>query len=509
MRLNDASSASRRRFGRSTCALASAAAVLALSPPLGAADKWKEIKSPDFTVMTSASVSDARTLAWQLQQIRTALVTILPWAQVDLDRPFLVLAVDSDQKMRALVPQYWERGSGIKPASVWVTGADRHYLAIRSDLRVEDDRETVNPHVSAYFSYISLVLQQSLPADLPLWFSRGLAGVLSNTIVRDSYLLVGAPIPWHLEYLRERSRLRLPALVAVTRESREYKGGDGLERFDAQAWAFVHFLMFADNRARAPKINQFFRLITNGTAPDAAMAGSIGRVEELETDFVTYVNRSIFGFGKMAVDVSVKRERFAHKDMAPAEAASELALFYSTVGRPAEARTAIAEARSGGTAAPETHVAEALLLERDGKQEEAGAALARAVAEGSKSAHAYYRLAWTRWTPNPDRETLVETEKLLARAIDLNPRHAWAYAFLGEVRSLLGTGEPMGLVRRAIVLDPSEPNHRLRAARILWRARQHAEALQVVQVALTVAITEEDRRRARELQQAIEQDKNR
>jgi hypothetical protein len=114
-----------------------------------------------------------------------------PWARVDLDRPFVVLAVDNDAKMRALLPAYAKRPTESQPVSVWVSG-DRHYLAIRSDVQAED-RSELNPHVHAYFSYTSLILRQSLDARMPVWFMRGLAGLLSNTIVRDSFILVGPP----------------------------------------------------------------------------------------------------------------------------------------------------------------------------------------------------------------------------------------------------------------------------------------------------------------------------
>ena len=39
-------------------------------------------------------------------------------------------------------------------------------------------------------------------------------------------------------------------LITVTRSSKEYTQGDGLSRFDAQAWTLVHFLMFGQNAAR-------------------------------------------------------------------------------------------------------------------------------------------------------------------------------------------------------------------------------------------------------------------
>jgi len=64
----------------------------------------------------------------------------------------------------------------------------------------------------------------------------------------------------------------------------------------------------------------------------------------------------------------------------------------------------------------------------------------------------------------------------------------------------------MGLVVRATRSIQPSP---FTAARILWRADQHAEALKAVQVALTLSSTDEERRRARELQQAIDCDKGR
>ena len=67
----------------------------------------------------------------------------------------------------------------------------------------------------------------------------------------------------------------------------------------------------------------------------------------------------------------------------------------------------------------------------------------------------------------------------------------------------------MNLAARAVQLEPSEPGHRLVAARILWRMNQHGRALKAVQAALTLSINEEQRGRARELQGLIEKDAKR
>jgi hypothetical protein len=74
-------------------------------------------------------------------------------------------------------------------------------MAIRTDVRGEDDN-LLNPYTTAYFAYVNLILTSSFGRDLPLWFSRGLAGVLSNTIVEGNQILLGPVIPWHLRRLQ-------------------------------------------------------------------------------------------------------------------------------------------------------------------------------------------------------------------------------------------------------------------------------------------------------------------
>jgi tetratricopeptide (TPR) repeat protein len=470
-----------------------------------AADAWTEIKAPHVTVMANGGTRDARTLAWQLEQIRAVLVKILPWAQVNLDRPLHVLAVNSEPRMRALLPSYWQERRDAKPVSVWVSGPDRHYLAIRSDEKAED-RTYINPHVNAYFSYVSLVIQNSRQAAMPLWFTRGLAGVLSNTIVRESEVLVGPPIPWHLRELRERPRLRLTALVGATSESPEARG-DRMPQYDAQAWAFVHFLLFGDEGARAVKLNQFFTLVNSGSEHAAAHAEAFGPIDQLESHFVRYLGQEIFTFGKMPIDESVRREKFAERILPAGDASSILALFHVAMRQAPEARAAIAEARKAGGTVGDSHFAEALLLRSEGNEDAVRPLLERASAAGSTAAYAYYELARLLWRPDSDSDSLVTMEKLLRRAAELNPQWSWTFALLASVRAQLDQDDALDFAVRAIRLAPAESSHRLTAGLVLLRAGRHAEALAAVEAAIKLAETDDDTRRARQLQNAIEKSK--
>jgi len=323
--------------------------------------------------------------------------------------------------------------------------------------------------------------------------------VLSNTIVRESAIQLGPPIPWHLQRIRDEARLKLSDLVSMREDAPMLRDGDGLSRFDAESWALVHYLMFADGGAHWGTLDRYVKAVFAGTDPQAAFREAIGNPDDLETPFRIYISRSIFSFRQVNVDASVKREGFAVRPLPPVESASRRALFHAAMGRPAEARAAIAEARKAGDA-PDAFVAEALLLERDGKTEEAKAAYERATTAGATIEYAYYRLASLLWVADASVETMQRVDDLLSQAIKLNVRDAWAYASLGEVRSIRGTpGDPMGMVRRALSLEPGEAHHHLRAASVLWRQKKWDEALVQAQAARELATSDEMRRHATEM----------
>jgi TPR repeat protein len=490
------------RGTRRIAAVALATIVVASWPAvrLAAAEEWIEVKSPHFTVVSNASERSTRTLVWQLEQVRSAMTALWSWARVDLSKPLMVIAVKDERSMRAMAPQYWEDKESRtgRPASVWVSGPDQHYLTIRTDLEV-DSSGTINPHLTAYFSYIGLVMGQSLSPDLPLWLSRGLTGVLSNTLVNDDHLVLGALIPWHLGTLRERARLPLPKLLAVTRGSPDFVEADKQEIFDAQAWAFVHFLMFHEKGARSAPLSEFARLVSGGKDAASSFRDTLGAVDALENPFRVYFDRNVFTVSRVNIDVGVKRERFPVRTLPLDESASARAAFHVAMRRPVEARAAIAEVRKADPSAPGSYAAEGLLLDQENKDDAARIAFAKAAEHGSPNAYVHYRLASLMWRPGADRDTLAAIDKHLSRAIVLNNRYAHAYSWLGEIRSSLGIGDSMALILRAVTLEPREAEHRLRAAFVLGRQQKLEEARVQAQAALTLAEDDDERREAQQL----------
>ncbi len=466
--------------------------------PLSAADDWIEVKSAHFTIVSNAGERTTRRLVWQFEQVRSATSAIFAWAKTDLNRPLHILLVKDENSMRALAPKYWEERRSVRPASVWVGGPDANYIGLRADVEVED-RGTLNPYMTAYWSYIDMVLGQSIGRDLPLWFRRGFTEVLSNTIVRDDHVLIGAPIPWELQTLRERPLLLLPKLLTITRTSPEANERDKREVFDAQCWAFVHFLMFGDEGARSPQLAAYASLVAAGKDPAASFAETLGPIEPLQNGYRLYYQRDIFSFRRVNIDVSVERERFPVRKLAPAESASQRAMFHAAMNRPVEARAAIAEARKGDPKAAASYVAEGLIADREDKTDEARAAYTKAAELETTNAFAYYRLAQLTWQPNASKETLAAVEQHLTKAVGFNTRFAAAYAWLGEVRVYLGNPDGIGLIRRAITLDPTEARYRLRAANVLMNQGKPVEARADAQTALALAESDQERQEAQRL----------
>jgi tetratricopeptide (TPR) repeat protein len=451
-----------------------------------AAGTWFGITSPNFEIWAESNNGPTRSLVWQIEQVRHVAKTLWPWMKVDLPSPLVILAVRDEQSMKELAPQYWEVKNGVRPASVWVTGPNQNYIAIRTDIRDRDD-VNVNPHSSAYFSYANLVISRSFSRSMPIWVSRGLAGVFSNTLVRRDDVIVGAPIPWHLESLRER-RMPLRQMLAVTGTSPEFRTSDGLRAFDAQSWAFVHYLMFGDDGARATRLNAFVSRVEKGDTVDTAFAAEFGRIEDYEAGFVNYVNRSLYSAMRVKVDVALDRERFPAQPMTAVQTSLSKAAFHVAMRRSAEARRLLDEvAKADPTSAPAS-VLEAVMLDTGGNTDAAKAAYARAVELGTVDAYALYRFSMLS-RRGADAAALERIETHLARAVEARPLFAAAHAALAEVRAELKRPQPSIVthMQKAVILEPANPWHRIAAARVYARLNVRDEARKAAEGALKLA----------------------
>ena len=483
-----------------TLAVIGMASGLTGGTPLVAADRaWTEAKGPHFLVASDAGDKAARTALWQFEQFRVAIKSVWPWASVDLDRPVLVLLARDESTLKSLAPQFWEQKNAIHPAGVFVMGPDRYYMAVRSDAKPDDRQGRVNPYFTAYWSYVTAILRTGRQTDLPLWLSTGIAEMMSNTIIRDTFLEVGRVPPWHLERLRSGIRLALDDVLAATSDSAAYRDGDRRAAFDAQAWVLVHYFMFADQGAHRERFERFLGMLAEGRPPSSAFELTLGPVPTVASSLGAYAARQLFNYSRVDADVKVRADDFGVRAMPAGESAAARAAFHAAMRRPVEARAELDAVRAHEPPAAVFEV-DGVLLDVEQKPDEARAAYAKAIELGSTNFFAYYRTAALTTRGNPDSAGWTRAEELLNRAVALNGGFAPAYALLGEATMHAGRGpQAVDFAKRAVSLDPGSVWNRLALARVFWGVSQRDDALRQAREALAVARNDEEKRAAQQL----------
>src|SRR3989442_4936888 len=111
-----------------------ASALLLTSGCVFAADNWVEVRSPHFTVASDAGEKEARKVANQFEEIRALFLTAFPKIKLDSGRLLSVIAVKNENVMKEFLPDYWSDKDRVRLAGMYVTGFDRNYAILRTDV---------------------------------------------------------------------------------------------------------------------------------------------------------------------------------------------------------------------------------------------------------------------------------------------------------------------------------------------------------------------------------------
>ena len=458
-----------------------------------AADKpWLEVRSANFVVITNAGEGSAREMAWQCEQVRVAFQLLWPWARRQSGRPFVVFVLRNVSDLRALAPEFWEKGHD-GTSAVAVSGPDKDYFAILTGLEPQEGVGT-NPYYYAYWGYATQMLKANYPGRLPAWYQRGLADFFANTLVEKKQVQIGRLINHHLQTLSDGPRMSLPEILGVDWQSRWLTDNDRLRVFDANAWMLVHYLVLGENRALLPKFNRFAELLKQAIRPDAAFAQAMGDTAAVARGFDMYIGRRLYAYVSINTDVNVKPASFPVRALTASEAFALRAGFHAAMGRPSEARAMLAEARKGDTPSILADEVEALLLDTEKKDAEALDLFTRAAKGGSSNFYVYYRRGSLLWRPGSPKETVTEAAAAYTEAVRLNPDFAWAQTSLARALAEVEPGErAIEAGRRSTALDPGVVAHRLALAQALFSAGKRDEARQEAERSLALATTAEDR----------------
>jgi TPR repeat protein len=396
--------------------------------------------------------------------------------------------------MKELLPEAGDR------TGFFLRRTRRYYIVLRTDIldssRRDDDE---NPFHVLYHEYMHLVVDLNFN-DLPTWLNEGLAEFIGATVVADDEIDLGRPAWPHIQLLREKGLLPTAALFKIDQSSPEYNERDRSSVFYAQSWALVHYLSMDPTAVSAGSMRRLLAL-SQGQAPGPEATAQVLDPADLDRALKAYLTRTQL-FHARKKSEAAQEHMLRARELPASELAAARGVFHAERNRPAEARALLEEALRLDPQQADAHEGLGALALGEGKLDDARRLLGEAVQLPSASAVAHYSYALVLLRDSPpteERQALAQSS--LERAVSLDPAFADALVVLAQVLTNRGAGVEgiLGLMRRAVEIEPGVFEYRLTMARLLLRCGQLEQARDLAARLLARGRSQEDRIAARSL----------
>ena len=271
-------------------AISALATLLLAGTVLGAQSdqSWIEVRGSNFVVISNAGEDRARQVAKDFELVRAVAQQAIPAFDADPRQPILIFAVDGEDSLRELVPQFWER-RGPRPAGVFQRGPHTHHIALRIDAS-RDDRYRI-----VFHEYFHLLTALNLP-HAPQWLDEGLSEFWENVVIRDDTVEVGRPARHHLLHLREGLMMPLDELLSTVRNPHESDPGK-ISVFYALSWALTHYIMAGDSSGETQRsLSVYLDLLGQNVEPLQAAERAFGNLDQLAAALRQYVRSDRLSF---------------------------------------------------------------------------------------------------------------------------------------------------------------------------------------------------------------------
>jgi tetratricopeptide (TPR) repeat protein len=445
-------------------------ATLAASPA-EAKDKWINVRTKNFNIVSSASENDTREVALKLEQFVYVFSKIFN-TKTTADVPVTVVVFKDDGSFKPFKPLY--NGKPANIAGYFQRGEDENIIALRVS------GSELHPLAIIFHEYTHLLTSYT-PRHWPPWLMEGIAEFYSSFEVKKNKVTLGAPIDHHVFLLRENKFFPLPTLFAVGHGSPEYNERNKQGVFYAQSWAFVHYLMLGNQASRQKQIGQFIASLDAGKSLDQAFS------EVFHTDFATmekelrrYIGNDTYPVLTYTMDSTEGSTSIEVRPLSDAEAQSYFGTLLMRTNRLEEAEAYFKQAIALDPALARSYEGLGFIAIRRNKFDEAREHLKQAVSRDSKNhlAHYYYAMALHQGadrSDEPSPETAKKIIEELKATVNLMPGFAPAYSMLGFM--LMATDGDMAeaarIMKTAIRLTPQNRQLAITLAQIQLRMEDY------------------------------------
>jgi tetratricopeptide (TPR) repeat protein len=431
---------------------------------------WTEVRSPHFRVVTDGSSKDARNVAYEFEQMHHVFETRFQSTDIDSGAPLTIVAARDESTYRSVAPTIW-KSQGNKLAGVFFRGWEKQFALIRLDTWGDANEVVV------YHEYTHSVLHANAHW-LPIWLDEGMAEFYAYTRFKSDRIYVGAP---SMRLGELRNRTLIPVLTMLDIDSRSPYYQHEVQLFYAEAWAMVHYMTFGPGMGNGEKLNQFFKIIQDGTSQQKAFQQIFGDPRAFDNSFLEYVIRLGFSAAVLPPDHSSDPKTFSERKLTPAEATYEVGCFQVGTHDRTNARTSIEKSIATDPRLAAAHEELAYLNFDEGKDDEARKEWNQAITLDPSLPRSQFALTMTGLLAGKlsDKSTdqLHTAQLALQHITQLGPNYAPAYVELALVEWQLGSvREAYKDAHHAEILEPWRASYHLLTGHILLRGQQPALA---------------------------------
>jgi tetratricopeptide (TPR) repeat protein len=441
--------------------------LLLLSLSATAEDKWIEVRTPHFRVVSNASEGRTKKAAENFEQMRAVLGIALTKIRLDHGEDFVVIGAADEGTMKELVPFYWEKRGQAKPGGLFMSGMDRDYAIVRLDYDNDYPTQVV------CHEYVHKIIHASL-RHVPVWLDEGLAEFYGSTRVRGSKTTIGNPGP-RLSYLRSQTMLPLKELLTADGGSAHYNREDKVQKFYAQATALTHFLMFGPDKGNGKKMNEFISQLQSGKDQVEIFESVFGPLKKNEGELRNYLSKFLFTVFELNNPAGLKDIEMTPRKLTAAERDAELGWFHVRAGNRDAARRLIERSLKADENAI-AHEAMGLEMVDENLDRDAAEHFKKAIALDPTRYRSAFYAAFT------DRDLDANyRKKMLEDVLSRNPKFASALIAQSQVAAENGDlAKAQQLAIDAIKLEPFRAGFYSYLAAILERRGDKKSAAQVI-----------------------------
>jgi len=471
--------------------------ILLLSALSEGKEKWIEVRSPHFLVITNAGDKRGQDTALHLERIRLFFRQSLAVAGHHPSPFVTVLAVRDGQTMRDILEQYWgERQPHI--AGIFAQRLDQYFAVVELDIQRSGYYSTF------YHEYYHSITVPTFP-DLPVWLAEGLAEFYGRTDIGDDHVGTGRPDSDLLDVLRQSKLIPLDVLFRVDHSSPYYNESNKTSIFYAESWLATHYLMIGSSEAHKLLLKYLEALEQGKSWSEATPA--FGDLKKLQTDLSDYLRQKKFLYLNSPLP-KVDLGEFKTRTLSEAEAEAYLGGVSAGLGHTQHALHTLTKAvkLDPNLSLPHEYLGMAQFL--DGQRSGALESASQSVKLDPNNPSARYLRAYYATNGGAMLSTNAQVEEDLRQAIISSPEFSPAYALLGLYLALQAhrPDEGLSLVKQALSLDPSNSSYQLSLARILFQMERYDEAGTAAGRAIALARYQSERIQAQKFISELDQE---